>query len=444
MVGVPILPLSAILIFDFRTVPTVWYVLTFILFPLFNFHIELLTKLFLCICFTDFLIPVMVCAIIITLYVYQTDGTKTWLFSLLKIKLLNVDISFGNVSKTNINISTGNTSYSPHLSNIAKYLTTSEQAISTSGESDSNVTMTLNNSTSALIPNTTSVPTTVDVTNKKLHTKDVSILCPHFNGGLGNMMFQFASTFGIAMSKNMSVVINKGSELNKIFKLMVDVRTDTSACDKLKYRFESKACAYDETLSKFNRTRGFRLGSYLQSWKYFYEFGKELRKQYAFQDTVTKMANKSIDATLQKFNVTTRTDITLVGVHIRRGDMVNNAHGYNVATPEYLSRAVNYFTSKYKNVIFVVSSQYLLWSRKYMPKNISVEYICHEKRELDMAMLASCDHTISTVGSFGWWIGWLSGGEVTYFKWPAKEGSPLRKQYGKDFSDYFYPGWIGL
>jgi hypothetical protein len=65
----------------------------------------------------------------------------------------------------------------------------------------------LNNSTSALIPNTTSVPTTVDVTNKKLHTKDVSILCPHFNGGLGNMMFQFASTFGIAMSKNMSVVL---------------------------------------------------------------------------------------------------------------------------------------------------------------------------------------------------------------------------------------------
>ena len=85
MVEVPILPLSAILIFYFRTVPTVWYVLTFILFPLFNFHIELLTKLFLCICLTDFLIPVMVCAIIITLYVYQTDGTKTWLFSLLKI-----------------------------------------------------------------------------------------------------------------------------------------------------------------------------------------------------------------------------------------------------------------------------------------------------------------------------------------------------------------------
>jgi hypothetical protein len=73
-----------------------------------------------------YFVPVMVCAIIITLYVYQTDGTKTWLFSLLKIKLLNVDISFGNVSKTNTNISTGNTSYSPHLSNIAKYLTTSE------------------------------------------------------------------------------------------------------------------------------------------------------------------------------------------------------------------------------------------------------------------------------------------------------------------------------
>ena len=79
-----------------------------------------------------------------------------------------------------------------------------------------------------------------------------------------------------------------------------------------------------------------------------------------------------------------------------------------------------------------------------MPNETAVEFISTPKPEIAMAVLTLCDHVIATVGSFGWWIGWLTGGEVTYFKWPAKEGTELRKQYSKDYSDYFYPGWIGL
>lgn len=34
--------------------------------------------------------------------------------------------------------------------------------------------------------------------------------------------------------------------------------------------------------------------------------------------------------------------------------------------------------------------------------------------ELDMAVLASCNHSIITLGSFGFWTGFLTGGEVVY------------------------------
>jgi hypothetical protein len=37
-------------------------------------------------------------------------------------------------------------------------------------------------------------------------------LCPTFMGGFGNTLFQFASTFGIARSKNMSVVVGINTE----------------------------------------------------------------------------------------------------------------------------------------------------------------------------------------------------------------------------------------
>jgi galactoside 2-L-fucosyltransferase 1/2 len=54
------------------------------------------------------------------------------------------------------------------------------------------------------------------------------------------------------------------------------------------------------------------------------------------------------------------------------------------------------------------------------------------------------EHFLSTVGTFGWWTGWLAGGNVTYFKWPAREKTQFRRAFGKDFSDHFYPSWIGL
>ena len=288
----------------------------------------------------------------------------------------------------------------------------------------------------------TSIPTPRQSNNSSSNT--THFLCPTFMGRFGNILFQLASTFGIARSKNMSVVVGTNTELNRTFKLNVDLRNDTSVCNSLTRKYEQFNCAYDPNLLKFNGTQNLKIGLYLQSWKYFYEFRNELRKQLTFRDNIQIEANKTINKILEKFYVSSRGEVTLVGVHIRRGDMVNHSFGYNVATPEYLSKSVQYFQPKYKNIIFVIATLDKKWTQTHMPNNTIVEYLSHPKREFLVATLALCDHTITTVGSFGWWIGWLTGGEVTYFKWPAKEGSSLRKQFSKDYSDYFYPGWIGI
>jgi len=46
------------------------------------------------------------------------------------------------------------------------------------------------------------------------------VLCPVLMSGLGNNLFQFASTFGIAMSKNMTFIMNKNSQLNRYFAMV--------------------------------------------------------------------------------------------------------------------------------------------------------------------------------------------------------------------------------
>lgn len=61
---------------------------------------------------------------------------------------------------------------------------------------------------------------------------------------------------------------------------------------------------------------------------------------------------------------------------------------------------------------------------------------------MDLALLSSCNHVVMTVGSFGWWAGYLSGGTVVYFKDYPKPGSNI----GRGFSavDHYLPQWIGM
>jgi galactoside 2-L-fucosyltransferase 1/2 len=56
-----------------------------------------------------------------------------------------------------------------------------------------------------------------------------------------------------------------------------------------------------------------------------------------------------------------------------------------------------------------------------------------------MAILALCDHFISTVGTLGWWIAWLAGGNVTYYKWHARENSIFREAFDAEYKYFFYP-----
>ncbi|KAK7095362.1 uncharacterized protein [Littorina saxatilis] len=59
-----------------------------------------------------------------------------------------------------------------------------------------------------------------------------------------------------------------------------------------------------------------------------------------------------------------------------------------------------------------------------------------------MGFLASCDHVIMTVGTFGWWAAYLSGGHVTYYDGYPRPGSEVAE--GFDRNDFYLPDWVPL
>ncbi|KAJ8318966.1 hypothetical protein KUTeg_004057 [Tegillarca granosa] len=220
---------------------------------------------------------------------------------------------------------------------------------------------------------------------------------------LGNQMFQYASSYGVAMLNNMSVIVGADDELTMIFKLQADIRKDKTMCMTTKILRERWACAFDNKLLHLNKTENYTLGRWLQSWKYFINVEDKLREQFVFKDHIQDQSTKIIQTILSKRGLN-RTNVTLVGIHVRRGDKLNTNRGDQVASKGYIEKAIKHYQSVYSNVFFL-----------------------NNTKEVDLSILAGCDHVIQTVGTFSWLAAWLAGGTSVYFQWPAREGSHIRK-----------------
>jgi galactoside 2-L-fucosyltransferase 1/2 len=271
--------------------------------------------------------------------------------------------------------------------------------------------------------------------NPHLHVK-VNLL-----GRLGNNLFQFASGYGIAAKHNATFCLHGDRSLLTI---AFDTKFSTFDCPgwSSPVVLENGYATY-ETFSVINKAGGLTLGvpwgnnGFLQSWRYFEEVNAEVRHHLTFHNHIRKKAEMYLKANT-KAGTTFR-----VGIHVRHGDV--NKFGY-LRTPgiQFYLNAKAYFTSKHgTSVAFVVGSDDTAWCKKQ--KAFAGAHIIVEKHapSEDMAILANCDAVITTIGTFGWWAGWLSGGEVVYWKNQFNLQHDINR--GKVVeSDYFPPEWKAI
>ncbi|XP_047492405.1 galactoside 2-alpha-L-fucosyltransferase Sec1-like isoform X5 [Penaeus chinensis] len=108
----------------------------------------------------------------------------------------------------------------------------------------------------------------------------------------------------------------------------------------------------------------------------------------------------------------------LVGFHVRRGDYVRYAaRSFRASLPDdkYFTKALNHYRQKFSNeVAFVVASDDKGFVRQRLGHHPDVYLSKATSAFEDMALLSSCNHSIVTLGSFGFWTGYLAGGEVVY------------------------------
>ncbi|KAK7074847.1 Glycosyl transferase 11 [Halocaridina rubra] len=81
----------------------------------------------------------------------------------------------------------------------------------------------------------------------------------------------------------------------------------------------------------------------------------------------------------------------------------------------YFKRALKHYRLKFGNAtVFIATSDDYEYLESELSDEKDVFLAKGNSPTEDMALLSSCNHSIITMGSFSFWAGYLTGGEVVY------------------------------
>lgn len=255
-------------------------------------------------------------------------------------------------------------------------------------------------------------------------------------GRLGNRMFMFASAIGLALTYSCQLAIESEilSELESVFtinlsqipKMKLLETSRVKQCADQKYNY----CNYFHI--NFNETRYhvIELTGFWQSYRFFDKYRRLIKNQFIFKHSIKQKITHFFHQEGQKRinrpdgphgnrkaindpRINGRVlSLTWVGVHVRRGDFL---YLRQVSSMRFVVEAMNYFEKKYTNVIFLITSDDKTFCKRMYGNmsNVVITPVSFSTGE-DLAALAACHHMIVTVGTYGWWAGFLTEGEVLH------------------------------
>lgn len=269
--------------------------------------------------------------------------------------------------------------------------------------------------------------------------------------GIGNRLFQYSAMLYVAWLTGRHPCLFTTSTditLTKVFDLHIS-RKNKSSCEL--YNFQQRGCGvYDsrvKSLVNVSQHKYLLLGGYFQSWAYIEPIATQLRQQLRFKKALTEFVANFLSTRIPAGWSTL--DFVRVGVHVRRGDFLALvAYGYSIGSEQYLQEAMRYFVERFPRVQFIVASNDIPWCQKHIKLSmfnkttVNITFSIKHDAAQDLALLASCDHTVMTTGTYSWWAAWLANGITVYYANYPKRGSALSNIFR--IQEYYYGHWIGM
>jgi hypothetical protein len=295
------------------------------------------------------------------------------------------------------------------------------------------------------------------------------MIVARMDGGLGNQMFQYAMARILAQKNNTSLLLDRSffdqtekrlGHTPRKFELAVFNNSYTfasttallffkqlSVFNKIKRElgfnypkmYQEPSFRYDEKVLRLQKpvyVRGF-----FQSYQYFKGHENLIRELFAFPIATLDEENRNVLANIKNTNA--------IGIHIRRGDYVNDAtiqHYHSNCSLDYYLKAISLLTEKGNDFTLFFFSDDSDWVKEQFgdlpyPKQF-IDYNSGENSWKDMFLMSSCNHNIIANSSFSWWAAWLNENPekvvIAPKKWFAKSEEELNT------SDLTPPVWLRL
>ena len=275
-----------------------------------------------------------------------------------------------------------------------------------------------------------------------------SLICHTFewHGRLGNHLFEYASILGIAAATNKSFHFFNLKLLKGALKYLPVQQPDkvmAARCNSAKKLSEAHNCQYDRKMIALETGKDYNVFTNFQSWMYFDVIREEVKTLVTFKDSIVTEASDVIRDLRRQF-----ANATLVGIHVRRGDITTVA-GHRNAPVGFYNNAMNYFRKRFSPVAFVVLGEpsTTSWSTdKIKANNDDVIVLKPRSAAVDMEILSTTDHMIRTIGTFNWWSAFKMTGRSTviYFQNFLDRKVDESKVYSSSLADYMLPSWIPM
>ena len=208
-------------------------------------------------------------------------------------------------------------------------------------------------------------------------------------GGLGNMMFQIASIYSLALDNKSKCVFKHQKSLNQgncsstyVNNIFRNIDFSLNSLSYFQYRYYEDDFTYMPLPYRDNTI----YDGYFQSHLYFQHNREKIKELFC----------------VEKHEV----DNSKIAVHIRRGDYIDyhDTHVNLLEKTDYYKNAFDYFG---KNSEYIIFSDDIEWCKK----NITLSNVQYSESGIDhedMCKMSQYTKKIIANSSFSWWSAWLT------------------------------------
>jgi hypothetical protein len=217
-------------------------------------------------------------------------------------------------------------------------------------------------------------------------------------GGLGNQLFQIATTLAVAWENQDSAIfdldrhkaLSQGHAANH-YRSTIYRNLTAQKLPPFEFIFRERGFGYQPIVYRSNTI----LVGFFQSEKYFIKYRQDLLDLFSPQSSIIGELKSKYGSILERSNC---------AIHVRRGDYLNRTKYNPTCSIEYYQSAIELFDRDTK---FLVFSDDIDWCKQTF-NSPRFTFSENNTEDIDLYLMSMCQHQIIANSTFSWWGSWLN------------------------------------